>query len=485
MLHAYETPPVFVSDVDMPLGEGDLDILTHNAILLDALSFRAPETMASSAGKDTSTPHAYTGLATEIIWRGSFYRQTGQTTLTIEGWGEKGATENFQVFLNSAGLLTQAVPTAGAFTLTVSISSVAVGSFGEVVLQISGARTPAQALAAKYVVYDAYLTPAPTLVNTWPGTLPTFAGTYSASLLNTLGAAQAYLAERLNSIPFPPFMSANYTHGSSVTSDVYPLWWGGVERANGANILNIRIVPMVIANVAEYYRVLVNGSIVHTGATMGPGTQRDDYLSIDLSAQAASTRLETTIETVITTGAAAGPSGDRNSRYHLWAVRMSNSAPATASAPTEFTAGESISATTVNTRLNALCSMCSGAKARMDANPRIFDRVRLMRRTFGRDSGQWTVFDPDRIYVERFVRKGSRLVVRGQGVRVGWGGISTKSDKSTTNTYSVDFAHSEPLTDGDAYQTKTIYLDSLPYLRRGQSYHVYASDLVFATEFLL
>lgn len=485
MLYAYESAPNFVSNVDMILGEGDLDILTNNAILLDALSFRGPDVTSSSAGKDTATPNAYSPLiSAEIIYRGSFLMQTGMTTLTIEGWAQKGASENFQLFLNGAGMSTTAVPNGTTFTLTCSVTGLAHGDVGEVVIQRSGVLTGPQALAAKYVVYDAYVSPAPTIALSWPG-VPTFAGTFSASLLNQLGNAEAYVAARLNAIPFQPFLAAYYVHGSSITGDTYPLWWGGVERANGSNILNIRIAPMLPAagNISEAYRVKVNGSTVLTSSTYTAGQTDDDYLSIDLSAFTAGVRLETVIEQVITTGAAAGPSGDRNTRFHLWIVRMSNSAPAMASAPAEFTAGELITATTVNTRLNALCTMVSDAYTRVNGNPRIFNRVPLMRRIYGRTNEQWTALAQPNVYVQRFIRRGARLVVRGKAVSVKWGSFSTKADKTTTTAYAVDFAHSMALTEGDQYETKTIYLDSLPELRRGQAFEVTGDDVVYIGEF--
>jgi len=75
-----------------------------------------------------------------------------------------------------------------------------------------------------------------------------------------------------------------------------------------------------------------------------------------------------------------------------------------------------------------------------------------------------------------------RLTIRGKAVRVGWGGVSSKADATTTNVYSVDFAHSEALTDGDAYQTKTIYLDALKGLDRGLALYVYGDDMVYAAE---
>jgi hypothetical protein len=482
VLHAYVDPPIFVDNVDMVLGEGALDDLTNNTQILDSLSFRSPEVTHSSAGKDTSTPGYYVGTGGEIIYRGSFQMQSGMTTLTIEGWAQKGASESFQLFLNGAGISTTAVPNGATFTLTASLSSLSAGDIGEVVVQISGSGYGGSGVATKYVVYSAYVSPI-SVGAVWSG-VPTFAGTYNQSLLNQLSGAQAYLAARLAAIPYVPMLAQYYAHGSSVTSDVYPLWWGAVERGNGSNILNIRILSMIMGNQAEFYRVKVGGSTVHTGATLAAGQTRDDYLSIDLSSFSSGARLETVIETVVTTGPAAGPSGDRNSRYHVWAVRMSNSATAVMSAPYEFTADESLASTSLDTKLNALSTALSAAKTRLDNNGRIFNRVELMRKMYGRDTGQWSVYTPANTYVQRFVRKGSRLVIRGKNVSVGWGALNTKSDKTTTNVYIAGFAHTQQITSGDAIETKTIYLDALPELRRGLSYTVFGEDLVYCAELL-
>src|SRR5689334_569671 len=110
MLQAYEVPQTMVDNVDMTLGEDWLDVVTNNTILLDSLSFRAPAVTSSSAGKDTSTPGYYVGNGNEVIYRGSFQMQAGMTTLTIEGWAQKGASESFQLFVGGVGISTTAVP---------------------------------------------------------------------------------------------------------------------------------------------------------------------------------------------------------------------------------------------------------------------------------------------------------------------------------------------------------------------------------------
>jgi hypothetical protein len=71
---------------------------------------------------------------------------------------------------------------------------------------------------------------------------------------------------------------------------VYPLWYGTVERSNGNNTLGIGGRLMNFGNIAELFRVIVNGSTVHTSATYGVGQSVSINLAIDLSALTASTR---------------------------------------------------------------------------------------------------------------------------------------------------------------------------------------------------
>lgn len=480
-LFAYASPPQFVDDVDQPLGAADLNVLIDNAVLLDAASFRAPQIMASSAGKDTDTPGYYVGVSGERIWWGSFQFQTGMTTLTIEGWAQKGASESFLLKVNGSTVSTTAVPNGAAFTLTWTITGITNGDIVEVEIDISGTGWGGSGVATKYVIYDAYANPAPSIATSWPGS-PTFAGTYNTTRLNQLINRAAYLYDRLNALPLLPILAQFYAHGSSVTGDTYPIWWGAVERANGNNTLNAWVLPLTFGNVSESWRVVVNGSTVHSSSSFGSW----QHLQLDLSAQAANTRLETKIEHVVTTGPTLGPSGDRNSRFHLGSLYMFQTAPAVGTAPAHFESGESLASTAVDTRLNAVASLLSAAKTRLDNNPRIFDRVRLMRRMYGRNADQYSVFGPHNTYVQQFQRTGSRLIVRGKAVRVLWGQYSTKADKTTTGAYGVDFAHSQQLTEGDTVQTKEIYLDTLEGLHRGQTYHVAADEaLVYAAERLV
>jgi len=144
-----------------------------------------------------------------------------------------------------------------------------------------------------------------------------------------------------------------------------------------------------------------------------------------------------------------------------------------------------MASTAVDTRLNAVATLLSAAKTRLDNNPRIFDRVRLMRRMIGRDTNQYAVYAPNNAYVQQRVRVGGRLVVRGKGVSVAWGAVSTKAEKTQTTAYKVDFAHTVAVTEGDAVQTKTVYLDTLEGLRRGMTYAITGENVVYAAEYLV
>lgn len=477
MLHGYQSPPLFVDDVDQPLGAADMNVLAGNAVLLDAATFRAPPGFASSQAGDKNQPYIVTA---ERLWWGSFQYLAGMTTLTIEGWAQRGASENFSLIVNGATKQTIAVPNGATFTLTWSLSGLTSGDVVEVEVQISN--QPGSAAVTTYRFDDAYVSPAPTVATSWPSK-PTFGGTYNAARLTQLANGAAHLYNRINAIPILPHIAQLYIHGRS-SAGTFPLYVGSVERANGNDTLSFYLRIMNFGNVAEYYTVSVNGSVVYTSATYTVGNVAETYHSISLSSFSAGARLAVRVDSVVTTGAVEGPSGNRNTRFHLWNVRTTQSAPSVAVAPTEWTADESISASTVNGRLNAIATTLDGANTRITSTARVFNRVRLMRRMFGASDVQYAVFIPTHTFVQRFIRQGARLVVRGKAVTLAWGAISTKADKTVTTAYTVDFGHSTGLTDGDKVETKEIALDSIEGLRRGMSYFVFAENLVYCAEYL-
>lgn len=485
MLHGFTTPPgPFVDDVGQQPGEAVIDTWVNNAVVLDAASFRSAYTLASSGGKDTSTPRYYVGVNGERVWWGAFQYFTGMTTLIIAGWAQEGNGESFQLRINGAVKVTQAVPNGTTFTLSWTIAGLANGDIVEVEVTISGSGFGGSNVDTAYLFWEAYVTPLPLAV-VWPG-LPTFSGTYNAARCAQVSNAQNYLYTRLNALPMLPQLASIYVHASSVTGDVYPLWYGSVERSNGNDTMALPIIAWVLANVSETWRVKVDNTIVHTSAPLTAGDYDDHRdLEIDLSSFPANQRLDVRIEAVVTTGPALGPSGDRNSRYHIVAPQMIQT-PATATPPADSTAGELLHSTTLDGRLNTIVSILNGVKTRLDNNPRIFDRVPLMRRMFGRNDNQYAVFAPNNTYALRFKRQGARLVVRGKGVKICWGAASTKAEKTTTTAYKVEFANNVNVTEGDAVETKTVYLDNLEGLKRGMQYFVVSESdpVVYAAEYV-
>ena len=189
--------------------------------------------------------------------------------------------------------------------------------------------------------------------------------------LNQIINASAYLYDRINAIPSPPTITQLYVHGSSVTGDVYPLWYGTVERSNGNNTLRAYIRMANFGNVSESYRIIVNGTTVYTSPTIGVGQTVETTHAIDLSSQPAGVRLPVRIEHVVTTGPVLRASGDRNSRFHISGIKMYQTAPGVGSAPDNFNSGALMASAAVDTRLNAIVALLSAAKARIDTHPRI------------------------------------------------------------------------------------------------------------------
>lgn len=477
MLHGYQSPPLFFDNVDQPVGEADMMVLAENAVLLDAASFRAAPGFASSQAGDKNQPLITTA---ERLWWGSFQYFPGMTTLTVEGWAQKGASESFALLVNGATKQTISVPNGANFTMTWSISGLSSGDVAEVEVQITG--QPGTLAVTTYRFDDIYVSPAPTVPTSWPGK-PSFGGAYTATKLTQLANGGAHLYNRINAIPILPHIAQLYIHGRS-SAGTFPLYVGSIERSNGNNTLSFYLRIMNMGNISEYYTVSVNGSVVFTSPTYTVGNVAETYHSISMASFSPGARLAVRIDSVVVTGAAAGPSGARNTRFHVWNVRTTQPDPAVVASPADWTADELISSGTVDGRLNAIANVLDGANTRIANTPRVWNRVRLMRRMYGASDVQYNVFVPTHTFVQRFIRQGARLVVRGKAVTIAWGSISTKADATVTTAYTVDFGHTAGLTSGDQVETVEIALDSIEGLRRGASYFVYGENLVYAAEYL-
>jgi len=477
--NSYEDAPTFADETELSVTA--VNILRQNAILLDALSLRGMRAF-QSAGLPSKLNH-WPRVNPLRIWWGSFQYRTGLTTATFAFTFASIAAGTLKIYLN--GTLRDSVALAnGNMTRTITISGLGFTDqqVVEVEVQIAFSVAPTSE-GGSYLCTDAYVSPysavATGLYGAWPG-VPTF-GSLSAANLNQLSNASDWLMHRLSVIPLPLFQSYIAVQSRS-SPQTYPLWWGSVARVNGNDKLSIS-VGYISHNQSEVLKLYVNGVLAATSPTLtGNGSSGIFTLEYDMSALTANTMYPIRIDNVITTG---NPSSYQQPRMSRWSIRDIRAVPLSAYAyatpPAESATLESLTFSALQSRLNAIATMLSAIKTRIDACPQLFDYARMYRRRYvfsdAFDTG-WTDFQ-----VPSTARAGTLLVVRGKAVQIGYGPITVKSmpDKAAIE---YENATETELIAGERVDSQTVSLDSFDGLYAGMPYMLRGTDVRYAAEIL-
>jgi len=473
--------PTFYDGVNMIESAPALRALRRNAALVDGLSYRQMPCFDSSAGLDTYTPGYYPASGPFRDWNGYFRFRSGMTTLTIEGSADLQDTEVIKVYLNGSGTSSLSIVPADPFSEDITISGLGYTDGQIVQIELKVENTGSSTAAGRYVIYDIYASPI-SYATPWPG-VPTFSSTYSALKLNQLSNAAIWLFNRMAATPIVPNLVMRYALGSFGTSpNLRPLWYGSVGRYYSNDILRIYGEFTNVTDVAQRLKVYLGGSLAYTSSNYGPGTWP---ISIAIAlTHTLGERIEASVwEETVTPGAVSA--AWKQSRFSLLVRRSEadGSGYPYATMPSDFTAATNIGATTLNGRLNALATVLSNAKARIDARPEIWGRARAVRRWFGKN-GEDTQGNFDARARVGLIRQGYRLVVKGKGVSIAFGPITVPSDPQKGPQYDTHtYGKTTSVIDGDKADTRTIYLDSIEGLVPGTLY-VLTGDVQYAEELL-
>lgn len=464
-----DLPGTFFNDVNVPLSAADLNLLREQAVYLDGLCAGRRMAVTPSSGAQT------TGAAADWHPRGDYrqswwalYYRTGMTTLTVEGKNDY----RLDFYLNGVFNSFQAATPAG-FTKNITLSGYADGDV--ILLDIRTNGNPATAPAGyspKYVIMDVYGSPI-TVASAWPG-VPTFAGTYDAARLNQLSDACAYIWDRVRAVPIPPQAGMVFIPASH-KAETIRLYNGAVGRYATNEVLRVAGILYCRTN-AEHYVIDYNGSTVATSATFSEGTTTIVTHPIPLT-HTIGTRAEVAIRAVIENNVYDDQPGVFSS-YVFTAIRSEadGSGYATTAPPTAFTAEESITSATLNSRLNSIATMLSAAKAKLDARPELWNRARAARRVFATDDTQAN--RNMRRHAALFQRQGDTLITRGKAVKVGYGAINfapPKEENEPIHYNAFTFANEISIgTTEDKSETTTVLLDNLPGLEPGMLYYVWS-----------
>lgn len=482
---AVEPTPFFINNRKQFASATDLNTLRRNVGIADMQSFRLMPTFDTSADVETGAPFAYPA-GNFLLARYRLIYKSGMTNLRVDGWAVSGGSERIKVFLNGGASALDLAATANWGGDIAIASGYTDGQLLTIEIQITGSRS----LSSYYAVAHVYATPV-TFATSWPG-MPTFATTWDAAKLTQLGAATQWCLDRMGIVPRTARRMRRYANGpfkqatdraadpGTATHGAYPLYTGSVLRAYSNDIL--RISGEVISPSANLDLVVyVNGTEeARVSYSAGPSPS-PIYIPVALThtlGQRAHVRLVGAVTN------ATALSGFRQSKWTFSYVGTNpdSSNYPYATLPAEFVGNAPIAASTIRDRLNALATIVSAVKSRIDATPHVFNRVFAMRDTYASgspDAGRLARARP------QLRRQGTQLQVRGRGVKLVWGGVTVPPPEETRPDFipydKHSFGQSHTLIEGSKTETKTIYLDTVPNLYPGTAYEL-DGDVDYAAE---
>lgn len=478
-MSAYVQPPIFRDNVGQLISAADLDILRHNVGLAEAYTWRWSEVLANSGGVETAYTignyESETGDV-DLAWDGYLLIKSGMTTLTIEGRTAGVGNSVFSLRLNGAQVQTWA-PGAASWAITQSLSGYAAGDVVRISVYVQnlGQLTKTGTIFIKDV-YGAPLT----VPDAWPG-VPTFGASFGASQLTQLSNATSWIINRSGLVARAAGLSLRYGLGSLAGPDRRIVYSGTVGRyyAEQGLRLGFQVADNQLPNL--HAEVWVNGALAWDSGTIPQGTTNFDQW-ISLASVPLGTRAEIEIWSNQLTPIPRGPGW----HFSIWTIWTLTAVPNTASIYTTPSlppaADVLISQSSLTNDLNTLAGIITAAKARIDAQPNFYGRVRAQRRWFSKYDKADTLAikrNPPRLW-----RGGDALIVNGKGVSLAYGGVSIPTNDRGVAYHDYTWVKTQPIIEGDKLGTQVVWLDAIPGIFRGTAYYL-AGEVHYAEETLL
>lgn len=468
----YVQNPSLRDNISQILSGTDLNIGRTNIALVEELSYRPLPAFDSLAGLDTNASQYFPPSATGIrLWRGWLTVDATMTTLYAEGTSANLGGGIIRLYLNGTPV---ASTTAADWQMSISLAGYA-GQTVLIAVRLEGTYTAGTPDTPLSSATRATTTGVYALVPNPAWTLPPVIGTtFDSVSIAPLWTAAYQLYERIRRIPIVGQRRPRYALGPFADPSQkpahgdYPIYAGGIGRANSAD--RLRYTGQLINPTCPQIRVVMNLRNVGTvaqSAVLGPGTHPIDLVG-SLSGLSVGQRQAISIMAQVVS---AGPNAAwQQTRLDTHSVGIDLTSPYVMSTlPPAFPQDLSlIAAETVRDRLNALRTILLDTRARMDATPSVWQRVYATRTWYAKDD-----FDTGPLMARApmaFTRRGSRLVVTGKGVTLTWGPrtIPTKDGRQDYDAWTA--SQSQQLIPGDATQTVTVWLDTIPGLEYTMDY---------------
>ena len=419
---------------------------------------------------------------------GAFRALPGLTTLTTAIYST-GVTSGDVLRVYVDDVLTSTHTLAnGTSAFTTTLGSYTTNSVHTVQWDIYNATKPqgeaAGAVWGNFELVDAYVGPV-TLADSYPG-VTSFAGSYSASALSSLASSVDWLARRVGRRTEPLFTTLVRWLGP-YTGQLNVRWHGGLIVSPAAPTLVATVaVRVTVPGATEQVILAVNDSAVQTWTVPNTPGNYGHVFSYAMP-QAAGTRIRVAVG-MTRSGTPPHTGAEPCSRLSVMRVACTGDRGVySALSIPDVTARSSMTWATWKAALNACVSAATTIKARIDANPDLWDRQRLFRRRYAYDDAQNRWYEPGQPAFQ-LSRMGEAVLVRGQANRINYGIFAVDEDPKKENEVGLppfEGTKNQGVTEGASLRTELVYLDTVPGLRGAMPYAVRGVDLVYAGEILL
>lgn len=502
MINLYADAPYFVDSVEFSGADGN--VLRQNAIFLDGLT---QQPISSFTQGIYAEAQWYMGrnkvtLAMPRAWWGAFQYRAGVNTAVYEVFGTPVTNERIRIYhkrlLDAAPgtLVYDAVWPSSPSHPTINMASAGYrdGEIIETVVEVyfPGPTYPKTGL---YIVSNAVTQSLEdyTGLPAWPG-LPTFGAgsTVTAANLNKLSEAQDWIMTRLSLVPRVPFINGMFVNGTHKSDAFFPnnprpLHYSWISKGNGQDTMHI-VIDYYIFNGQENITVYVGGVLEYISPTLTNGQVGTLDFTFDISSLSDGASYDVVIYEEVTPGQGQAELDLYNgsiidSRFTIKTIEATDTRSYyTPSA--EFDVLESMTYSTLKSRLNNFKTGTENAYNRIIDNDNIFNTARMFRKKVGVDDHQNN--SEEWMSLPMQIRIGERYVVAGKNVKIAWGGYSltTSLRDDPTNRQPYEFANTKELIGSDKVEVREGFFDEFEGLFVGSTYWILGKEVSFFSEYL-
>lgn len=469
-----------------------LNVIRDNALILDEASRLGRAAFGAQFGESPEN----NSTNPVRIHRGGFRFVTGATTLTIITESSGIVTgDQLRVIRDgtptsgySDGLISDFTLANGTQTHTITISGAGYAD-GRVVLTqcfLRNAGGPAEENDwGNVTIRDAYIGPIG-LADAYPG-VPTW-GAISAANLNQLSNACDWLVRRVGQRVEPLWQGIVRRQGPfndvDIGTQTTVRWRGGIPRSalHTALLANVA-VQQKMTGTTEQVRLKINGSTVDTWTVPAVPGDYAHTLDADLSGYSAGASLFLEIDHIKTAPLGSPGDGSRFSLFRVWDEPPGGS-PASIDElgmRSSYAFGPAGTPGTLQHWLASLGTILTAIKARIDANPEIWDRQPLFSARFSIEDDQFALFEAFGVAMNQR-RTGEALVVRGKGITIGYGPGTFKEEFNDVAAQVFENFRTHTAIDADAVETQVVYFATIAGLEPGSPYNLRGVDIYYAAE---